>query len=135
MAEPKLNRRERFVLGFYGLGAMFLGIAMVASSPLNVAGRRLPPNPIASTVAFIVAVVTIIASIVLATRFFGSKQGWKLIAREAWAGLLAGVVAGFLVGFALGAILIGYTLLVGLVAVYGGLAYVVFAFANRAEVP
>ncbi len=135
MAEPKLNRRERIVLGFYGLGAMCLGMAMVAGSPLNVAGRHVPPNPIAGYVAAFVGIITVVVSIVLATRFFGPRLGWRLMAREAWSGLLAGAVAGFLVGFALAATLFGYMLLVGLAVVYGGLVYVIFAFANRADAP
>jgi len=133
MADDKLNRRERIVLGVYGVGTLMLGTAMTANIPLNVAGRMVPPDQLASLIAVVAGLGTVAASVFLSVRFFGSKPGLKLMLREAWAGLLAGVVAGFLLGFAIGALLPGAARLLGLVGLYAAGIALTMWFANRAE--
>lgn len=132
MAEEKLNRRERIVLGVYGMGTLLLGVAMTADMPMDIAGRMVPPDPWAARLAAVIGLGTVVASVVLATRYFGSKPGLKLMLREAWAGLLAGAIAGFLSGFILGAIFPGPARLVGILMLYGGAMAIMFAFANKA---
>lgn len=133
MAEAKLNRRERIVLGTYFVGAMMLGTFMTTSTGLRVIDRTVTPDFIASLVAVIVGLATIAASIVLSVRFFGSKAGWRLIGREAWPGLLYGAILGVLCGFAIGAVLPGFARLVGLAILLAAGISVMLWFANQAE--
>jgi len=104
MEQNKLTIKEKIVIYSLMLGTILVGISLVTFYPLDVSGKMVPPNSLQAIILVVVGAITILATIVLAIRLMGVKEGLKLLLREAWSGLLFGCIIGVLGGFFIRAI-------------------------------
>jgi hypothetical protein len=102
MDEPRATRQERIVLGLLLLSAYLLVLAGIVTQEAATLGKRSqPPSSSLGTQILVLAILTLVAALVLAARALGVANGLKLVARNAWPGLLAGGGLAIVTGFAL----------------------------------
>jgi hypothetical protein len=133
MTNEKLTPKEWLVIGALSLGVFSLGASFTAFTRLNVNGRFVPPNPVQGNFLLLIAIITLIATIVLAVKNLGTKEGLKMLGREAWPALLFGGGVGAITCFFLRAIFPGFIFYFMFLLVYGIGAYVFLRLKDKAE--
>jgi hypothetical protein len=130
--EQRTSRAERVVLGAYLLACWAAVVSAFVNEPFEGLGSRLEPHLAQARAIQAVALLTLVATVVLAVRSFGAGRGLRLLAREAWPGLLTGAALGFVTGAPMRALVPADRFWLALVPAYAGGVLLVRWFALRA---
>lgn len=133
MESERTTPQQRIVLGVLMLGCVVLGWSLMASIPGNAFGRSVPPVPFVTIPALIVGLLTVTGSVALAIRMYGTREGLRMMGREAWPAFLFGAGGGAMLGFMLRTAFPGPTVILPMVTLFAGGAYFILWFARKAE--
>ena len=128
----KLTPNEWLVIGALSLGVFSLGATLTAFTRINFNSRFIPPNPAQGYFLLFVAIITLIVTIILAVKYLGTKEGLKMLGREAWPALLFGGGLGAVTCVFLRAIFYGFSFYLIFMLVYGIGVYVFMRLKDRA---
>jgi len=129
----KLTPKEWLVIGALSLGVFSLGATFTAFARLNVNGRFVPPNPTQGYFLLVIAIITLIVTIILAVKILGTKEGLKVLGREAWPTFLFGSGVGAITSFFLRAIFHGFSFYIIFLFVYGIGVYIFKRLRDKAS--
>lgn len=126
MSEEKAGPHEVVVYGVLLLVFFNLGTIAVSVSVMDVSGRHIPPHPALAIMAGVGALVALAATFALAVRYFGTKQGIKLVLSNFAAGALivsgASAAVAFILRFIFGPAAPAILLIAWGAIIYGTLA-------------
>ena len=132
MTNEKLTPREWGVIGALSMFVFTLGASFTAFTRLNFNGRFIPPYPAQGYFLLFIATIALIATIVIAVKSLGAKEGLKMLGREAWPALLFGGGVGAITCFFLRALFFGFSFYIIFLIVYAAGAYVFLNLRNKA---
>ncbi len=118
MTNEKLTSEEWGVIGALSLCVFSFGASFTAFTRLNVNGRLVPPNPAQGNFLLTIAVLTLVATVYIAVKSLGVKNGLKMLGREGWPALLFGGGVGALTCFFLRAVFAGFSFYIMFLIVY-----------------